>query len=210
MASRSISIEVQRAGLVDAGSSCPIEDVRESPGVLTQIQLQLALLVEDQLRLGIERPGALALVLGVEFEDAGGETEGLRLRVGEGFTETDLTIGDEDDLATGWRCRHLDVGAVVAECASDLDVAYGLHLRQGGGESLVLALLEGLNQGDSVGGRRVLVDVQGDADVLTHLRAGAKGLGFEGFVLVTGEPRMDGEHDDAQYEKTPEDDLRHL
>ena len=119
------------------------------------------------------------------------------MRVGEGFTETDLTIGDEDDLAPGRRWRHLDVGAVVAERAGDLDVAYGLHLRQGGGESLVLALLEGLNQGDSVGGRRELVDVQGDADVLAHLGAGAEGLGLDGFVLVAGESRMGRQQSDS-------------
>src|SRR5438067_2068027 len=76
------------AALIDTGRSCPIEDVGESPGVLIQVQLQLALFIEDQLRRGIELAGALALVLGVEFEDAGSQTEGLRLGVGVGFTKT--------------------------------------------------------------------------------------------------------------------------
>src|ERR1700756_5094608 len=88
---------VQSPALVDAGRSCPIENVGESPGVLIQVQLQLALFIEDQLRRGIELTGALALVLGVEFEHAGGQIEGLRLGVEVGLAKTDLTIGDEDD-----------------------------------------------------------------------------------------------------------------
>jgi hypothetical protein len=39
--------------LIDACGSRPIENVGEPPGVLTQIQLQLSLLVQDQLRLWI-------------------------------------------------------------------------------------------------------------------------------------------------------------
>jgi hypothetical protein len=187
----------QSAALIDAGGSWPIEDVRESPGIQSQVQLQLAFFIKDQLRLGIESPGALALVLGVKLEHAGGQIEGLRLGVEVGFAKADLTIGDKDDLASGGRWRHLDVGAVVAECAGDLDMAYGLHLREGIDQSLILTLLEGLDQDDPVGGRRELVDVQGDADVLTHLRAGAKGLGLEGFVLVAGESGMGRQQGDS-------------
>src|SRR5271156_2495244 len=121
------ALTLAAALLVDSGRSSPIEDVREPPRILRQVQLQLALLIKDQLRLGIESPHALALVLVVEFEHAGGQIEGLRLGVEVGFAKANLTIGDKDYLATGRRWSHLDVGTVVAERARDLDVAYSLH-----------------------------------------------------------------------------------
>src|SRR3954452_4156566 len=158
----------QCAALVDAAGSCPIENVRESPGILIEVQLQLAFLIENQLRCRKQLSGALALVLRVEFEHASGEIEGLRLGIEVGFTEANLTVGNKDDLATCRSWSHPNVGAVVTEGSGDLDMTYGLHLREGRDQSLVLPLLEGLDQRDSVGGRREFVDVQCDADVLTH------------------------------------------
>jgi hypothetical protein len=58
---------LQLAVLVDAGRSWPIDDINELPGVLSQVPLQLALFIKDQLRRGIEGPCALALVLVVDF-----------------------------------------------------------------------------------------------------------------------------------------------
>src|SRR5436305_2732530 len=98
----------QCAALVDAAGSCPIENVRESPGILIEVQLQLAFLIENQLRCRKQLSGALAPVLRVEFEHASGQAEGLRLRVGVGFAKTNLTIGDEYDLAPGRCPRHFD------------------------------------------------------------------------------------------------------
>src|SRR5271156_5612057 len=61
-----------RRRLIDTGGSLPIDKVRQSPGVLIQIPLQLPLFVKDDLRHWIEDSRALALVLIVEFEDTGG------------------------------------------------------------------------------------------------------------------------------------------
>ncbi len=100
----------------------------------------------------------------------------------------DQAICDEDDFAAGRGWSHSDVSAVVTEGAGDLDVAYGLHLGQGVDQSLILALLEGLYQGDPVSRRRKIVDVQGHADTCSHLGASAPGLGLDGFILVAGKP----------------------
>ena len=126
----------------------------------------MAFFIEDQLRCGIESSRALALVLVVEFEDAGGEVERLRLSVEESFTEADLPIGDEDDLASGRGWSHFDVGAVVAERAGDLDVTHSLHLLQCVDETLILPLFESLDEINPVSRRREFVDVQGDTYVL--------------------------------------------
>ena len=81
------------ATLVGTRSPWPIEDVREPPRVLAQIQLQFALFIKDELRLGIEGARALALVLVIDVDEASGEIEGLRLGVEEGFAKADLPIG---------------------------------------------------------------------------------------------------------------------
>ena len=60
---------------VDAGRSCPIENVNQIPRVLVQIPLQLALRVEDELGRWIEDACALALILVVEVEYAGRQIE---------------------------------------------------------------------------------------------------------------------------------------
>jgi hypothetical protein len=188
---------LQLVALVDAGRSSPIQDVRESPRILTQVQLQLTLAIHDQLCRGVEASRALALVLIVEFQDACGQIEGLRLGVEEGFTKADLAIGDEHNLPTGWRWSHSDVGAVVAERTCDFDVAYRLHLCEGIDQPLVLGLGECLDQSNPVGRRREVIDVQRHTDGLAHLRSGAPCLRLDGFILRASVPSIDAQHGNA-------------
>jgi hypothetical protein len=88
------------------------------------------------------------------------------LAVRPSLRKADLAIGHKDDFPHR-RCRsHLDIGAVIAECDGDLDVAYGLHPLQRICQSLVLALLVRLNQNLSVRGSRELINIQRHADIL--------------------------------------------
>jgi hypothetical protein len=137
---------VKRTALVDAGRSFPIENVNEFPRVLIQIPLQFALFVEHELRQGMQNANALGLVLVVNFDDSGGKIVRYRLAIGPGLRKTDLAVGHKDNFPSGWRRNHPDVGTVIAECASYLDVADRSHPLKCIDQSLVLSLLVGLNQ----------------------------------------------------------------
>src|SRR5262249_18964265 len=127
--------------LVNSGRALPVDEVRQSPGILVEIPLQLALFVENQLRRRIKHPRALALILVVQIQNARSEIEGLRLAVGPCLGKPDLAAGEKDNLPAR-RCRdHLDIGAVIAQRPGNLDVTYRLHLRESVIQSLVLALL---------------------------------------------------------------------
>jgi len=151
--------------LINTGRSCPIQDVDQLPWVLSQIPLQFSLTVENELGCGIKHPRALALVLIVDFDDAGSEIEGLRLGIVVSLPKSDPAIGHEDDLPASRRWNHLDIGAVIAERPCDLNVAYCFHFLQCVDESLVLAFLIRLDQNLFVRRRRVLVNIQCDANI---------------------------------------------
>src|SRR5277367_1517286 len=103
-----------KAELIYSSGSLPIDQIRQSPGVLIEVQLQFAFFVDDQLRRGIELPRAFALVLIVEFEYAGSQIEGHRLTVRPGLAHANLAIGRKNNLSASWRGGHHDVGAIVA------------------------------------------------------------------------------------------------
>ena len=65
--------------LVDPRSALPVDDIDQFPGILIELELNLALFVHGQLTQGIKNAGALALVLIVEIKFASSEVEGLRL-----------------------------------------------------------------------------------------------------------------------------------
>src|ERR1700739_2805938 len=127
--------------LMYSRSTLPIDKVRQPPGVLIQVQLQLAFFVDDQLRSGKQLAGALALVLIVELQHASSQIKGLSLAIGPCLTESDLSSSGKDNLSSRRRRRHHDVGAVVTQGASDLEVTYSLHFRKRVRQPLVLPLL---------------------------------------------------------------------
>ena len=53
----------------------PVDDVAQPPGILVQLDLQLAVLVDGELARGLQYPCALAFVLVVKLNLAGGEVE---------------------------------------------------------------------------------------------------------------------------------------
>jgi len=168
---------------VDAGSAFPIDDVNEFPGILIELELNLALFVHGQLASGIEDAGALALVGVVDVEFTGGEVKGLRLCVGVDFAEAKQAIGNPADFAAGGSGDHADEGDVVTQSAGDGAMADGFHFGKGVDEAIVLALFEGLDEDLAILRSGEVINFNTDANDLAELRAGAHGAGFDGFVL---------------------------
>src|SRR6266481_5763501 len=73
--------------LVHTRRSFPIEYVHEFPGILSEVKLQLALLIDNQLSCGIYHPRALVLVSFVQLELAGCQVERLRLAIHKSLAE---------------------------------------------------------------------------------------------------------------------------
>ena len=76
-------------------STLPVDDIAEPPRVLVQIELQIAVFVDQQLGGRIQDAGALALVLVIEIYLASRQVKALGLRIRVGLTEGDLAVGDE-------------------------------------------------------------------------------------------------------------------
>jgi hypothetical protein len=87
--------------LLFGASAIPIDDVDKLPGISTQLELKLTLSVDDQLGSRVEDSAALLLVGIVQVNFAGGQIEGHALAVAVGFTESNLAVGGESNLAAG-------------------------------------------------------------------------------------------------------------
>src|ERR1019366_3427809 len=155
----------------------PVDDIAQSPRVLVQIELQFSVFVDNDLSCRIQSASALALVLVVQLNLAGGKVKAHRLRLRVGFAEGDLAVRDELDRAAGCGWDHTDEAHVVAQRSGNLDAAHCLHLLQGVGQSLVLSLLEGINEDLAIFRRRELVDDERDPYVASHLGAGSVSCG---------------------------------
>lgn len=83
----------RKCALVQARCAFPVENINQPPGVFSQIPLQFALFIEDELCRWIHHPCALTLVLIVDFDDARGEIKRLRLGVEVGLAKSVLAIG---------------------------------------------------------------------------------------------------------------------
>src|SRR5215831_6954659 len=169
--------------LVQSRRSLPVDHIIELPRVLSQIPLQFSLLIHNKLGCRVQHTSTLTFVLIIDLHDASREIEGLRLRVKPGLTESDPTIRNKNDFSSGGRWNHLDVGAVRTERACYFHVAYRSHLLQCVDQTLILAFLKRLHENLPVRRRRKFVNVQGYADVRTHLLACTKGCGIDGLVL---------------------------
>ena len=89
--------------------SLPIDEIGEAPRVLAEVDLQLALIVENELCRGEKHARALRLVLIVELQLTAAEVKGLALGIRECLAKPDQTVGDEDDLAPRGSGLHADV-----------------------------------------------------------------------------------------------------
>src|SRR5215469_3765659 len=99
---------------VDALCAFPVDDINEIPGILTQLELELAFLVDDELRGRVEEASAFVFFLIIEIEFPSGQIEGLALRIKKGLTKANLTIGNKADFATGGSRDHADKADVIA------------------------------------------------------------------------------------------------
>jgi len=168
-------------------SSVPIDDVDQLPGILAELKLKLALFVDDQLGSRVKHSAALLLILIVQIKFPSGQIEGFALSVVIGFTESDPAVGSEPDLAAGWRGNQGNVVEVIAKRAGDGNAANGLHALEGFDQTLVLALLERIDEDLPLRFRRVSVDGYLDADTFTQLGACTHCGGVDGFSrLVIG------------------------
>src|SRR4029077_617223 len=175
--------EKSNGNSVDAGSAFPVDDIDQFPGILIELELNLALFVQGQLASGIENAGALALVGVVDVEFTGGEVKGLRLCVGVDFAEAKQAIGNPADFTAGGSRDHADEGDVVTQSAGDGAVADGFHFGEGVDEAIVLALFEGLDEDLALLRRGEVINLNTDANDFAELGAGAHGAGFDGFVF---------------------------
>src|SRR6185437_4173623 len=94
------ALSTNRALIVPA-VSLPVDNVRQSPRILIQVHLQFTLFVNNELRKRIDLARALALVLVVDVEDAGGQVIRHRLTVRPGFSHANLAIRDKHDPSSG-------------------------------------------------------------------------------------------------------------
>src|SRR5271157_4616160 len=109
-------------------SALPVDEVAEPPGVLVQLDLQLAVLVDGELGGRIQDACAFALVLVVQLEFSSRQVEGLGLAVGVCFAEGDLAVSDEANCAPGRRGDHADEAYVITQRAGNGDAANRRHL----------------------------------------------------------------------------------
>src|SRR6202795_3949024 len=173
--------------LVNAGCSLPIENVNQVKRVPNEVYLQLSLLIDDELGCRVQDARALALVRVVQVELASRQVISGRSSVPVHLTEFEETVSDKTNLPSSWSWNHLNVTAVISQSACDLDVASRFHLAERVEQPLIPAFLECLHQYLLVGGSRVVIDVQRDAELRSHLSACAHGSSINGLGLVRTE-----------------------
>jgi hypothetical protein len=149
----------------------PVNDVDQIPVILSELKLELAVFVDDQLGSRVENARALVLVGIVQIEFTGGQVVGDGCGVRISLSEADPAVRGEANFASGVGGDQTNVSKVSSNRAGDGDAPNGGHLRQRIDQALVLALLKGINKECSVFLSGELVDGHLDAYVLTHLRA---------------------------------------
>lgn len=82
------------SGLRSLALRLPVNDVRELPGILTQLPLQVAILFNDELCCWIQHPRTLLAILIVDINLACGQVEGFRLGVLCRLPEGALAVGN--------------------------------------------------------------------------------------------------------------------
>src|SRR5216684_3041961 len=197
----------QAPHLVNAGRSLPIDNVNQVPRVPNEIHLQLPLLVDHELGCRVQDARALALVGVVQVELASRQVVGGRSGVPVHLTESEEAVSDKANLPSSWAWNHSDVTAVIPQSARDLNVPRGFHLAERVDQPLILAFLECLYQYLLVCRSRVIINVQRDADLRSHLSACAHGSSVNGLGLVSGESGSTSCDEQASNHQTGEDKL---
>src|SRR5882762_5747035 len=175
----------QRSDLVNAGRPLPIDNVSQLPRVSNEINLQFPLLINLELGRRIQNASALALVRIVQIEFASRQVVGSRSAAPINLTEAEEAISDKANLPSSWRWNHPDVTAVIPQSARDLDVTRRFHLAERVDQPLILAFLECLHKHLLVCLSRVIINVQRDVNMLSHLGACAHGTGVNRLWLVS-------------------------
>src|ERR1700741_4240676 len=132
--------------LLQLPSLVPIDNIREPPRILVELELELPFFVYDQLGRRVEESTALVFVGIVNFDLTGRQVVRFGLCIVISFTESDHAVGDKANLSARWRWDDPDETEVVANRAGDRNTADGLHLRKRIYQALILSLLEGINE----------------------------------------------------------------
>src|ERR1700675_863107 len=171
---------------VNAGRPLPIENINQVIGIPNEIHLQLSLLIDHEFGCRVQLARALALVRIIQVEFASRQVVVAGSRVPVHLTEPEGPVSDEANLPSSWGWNHLNVTAVIPQSARDLDVTRRFHLAQRVDQPFIPALLERLDQDLLVCLRRVIVNVQRDTELRSHLGACAHGSSINGLGLITG------------------------
>jgi len=122
--------------------SLPLDDVRQPPGILVKLELQLALFIDDELRGREKNAATLALVTIIQVDLSSRQIETLCLGTPIGFAEGNLAVSDKTDGPARRRDNFTDVAKIESEHTGDRYPAHAFHLLKGIHQSVVLPLLE--------------------------------------------------------------------
>src|SRR6266446_3239581 len=198
---------VQAPRLVDAGRSLPIDNVNQVPRVPNKIHLQVAVLIDHELGCRVQDARALAFVRVVQIKFSSRQIVGGRSGVPVHLTESEEAVSDKANLPSSWGWNHSDVTAVIPQSARDLNVPRGFHLAERVDQPLILAFLECLYQYLLVCRSRVIINVQRDADLRSHLSASAHGASINRLRLVSGKTGSASYHEQTCNQQTGEGKL---
>jgi hypothetical protein len=89
------------------------------------------------------------------------------------LTESEQTVGDEANLAAGWRRDQANVTQVLAKCAGDGNAPDGFHPGERIHQSFILAFLKSVHEDSSILVSRELKDGHLHVDCPTELSTGS-------------------------------------
>jgi len=184
--------------LAVAAISIPVNDVSQPPAILVKLPLQLTFLVDNELRSWEKSAVTLAFVFIIQIDFTGSQIETLCLGTPITLAESNLAAGNKTDDLARRRQDLPDEAKFVPKRAGDLYPAYASHLLKSIHQSVVLTLLERLYQNVSILGTRELVNNDFHAEGSSHLSAGAKSRGVDGF----GAPPLPKARDASDHKQT--------
>ena len=155
--------------MLDLRRTSPVDDIAQPPGILVQLDLELAILVDGELAGWIQNSVALTLILVIQLELARRKVESLRLCVEVRLTKSDFAVGDETDRSTGRGLDQSDEGEIVPQGSRYLDASDGFHFGKRVDKSLILALLKRFHENLTVFWCRPLINNDGHANIRAQL-----------------------------------------
>src|SRR5580658_1458801 len=157
----------------------PGDDIDKRKGDTSEVVVKLPLRIDDELARRIEEACALAHVGIIQIEPANREVEGLRRRIGVGFSRLNWPAGDKRDLPPGWRRNRLDEGDVIAGRSRNREMAHRFQFGKRSSQSSIMTFFECLGENLQYFGGGVVINDQRNGDRL----AGELGGGLDGLIV---------------------------